>query len=177
MTDLPASNFQDLAALMGEDLVRAPGRGKLHLRLCAHLQDTREVSVASAHEVASAEVCTSCAAELNGQGRRYFDSLDNALEVFGMPLALRSSVHEMLAHVTPERIWIPNSGSYVALGRAGVSAVYVGKSYVYDGETIPLPGYSPSFGGSGGAGSGERPTTSCPTCGLELPLTGVCDEC
>ena len=93
-----------------------------------------------------------------------------------MPVETRSRVRELVAHVDADRIWIPYSRSYIALGKDGTRALYIGKTYVWiDGELTTLPGYAP--GGGGGTATAERATSVCPTCGLELPRTGICDNC
>jgi hypothetical protein len=165
-----------LAAWAGEQLIRTAGGGKLHIRGCSHFSATSELLVATDQDAASLELCTACAAELNGQGRTAFDTVDDAMEAFNMPVEARSRVRELVAHVGADRVWIPYSRSYIALGRDGTRALYIGKTYVWiDGELTTLPGYAP--GGGGGTATAERAIPVCHTCGLELPRTGICDNC
>ena len=165
-----------LAARVGEVLVRTRGGGKLHIRGCSHLDWTSELLVATEQDAETRELCAECAAELNGHGRTPFDDLERAMEAFGLPVEVRARVRELVAHVDADRIWIPYSRSYVALGKNGARAVYIGKTYVWiDGELTTLPGYAP--GGGGGTPSNERDRPICPTCGYELPGTGICDDC
>ena len=165
-----------LAERAGEVLIRTPGGGKLHIRGCSHLTSTSELLVVTAQDAETRELCTACAAELNGQGRTPFDNLDRAMEAFNMPVEVRAKVRELVARVDADRIWIPYSRSYVALGKDGTRALYIGKTYVWiNGELTTLPGYAP--GGGGGAATSERVRPICLTCGYELPGTGICDNC
>lgn len=176
MTDPTAPDVRALAARAGEQLIRTVGGGKLHIRGCSHFSTTSELRVATEQDAASLELCTACAAELNGQGRTAFDSVDSAMEAFNMPVEARTRVRELVAHVVADRVWIPYSRSYIALGKDGTRALYIGKTYVWiDGELTTLPGYAP--GGGGGTATAERAIPVCPTCGLELPRTGICDDC
>jgi hypothetical protein len=174
--DTVATDPLALAARAGEVLVRTPGGGKLHIRGCSHLTATSELLVASEQDAGTRELCTACAAELSGQGRTPFDDLDRAMEAFSMPVEVRATVRELVAHVDTDRVWIPYSRSYIALGKDGTRALYIGKTYVWiDGEQTTLPGYAP--GGGGGTATNELDSPACPTCRYQLPRTGICDNC
>ena len=165
-----------LAALAGEALLYTPGGSKLHIRGCSHLTTASEVLAATEQNAGTRELCTECAAELTGQGRTPFEDLERAMESFAMPVEVRVTVRNLVAHVAVDRIWIPYSRSYIALGKDGTRAVYIGKTYVWiDGELTTLPGYAP--GGGGGTATSERDRPVCPACGYELPGTGICDYC
>lgn len=164
-----------LAADADEQLIRTPGGSKLHIEGCSHLTATSDARPASDEDARLLELCVECAAELNGQGRTPFDSLDAAMEEYGVPVDARAKVRELVAPVGADRIWIPYSRSYIAMGKGTTRALYIGKTYVWiDGERTTWPEYSP---GGGGSSSRERDDVICPTCGLALPLTGVCDDC
>jgi len=176
MTASTATDLMALAWQVGEQLIRTPGGSKLHVRGCSRFSTTSELRVATEQDANDLALCTACAAELNGQGRTPFNSIDGAMEAFNMPVEARGTVREPVAHVDAERIWIPYSLSCIALGNDGTRALYIGKTYVWiDGELTVLPGYAP--GGGGGATTAERDSAVCATCRLELPRTGICDSC
>ena len=175
MTDDPQDPFA-LAAEADEVLLCTPGGGKLHIRGCSHLTATSQARIATREDAETRQLCTECAAELTGQGRTPFDDLERAMEAFNMPVEARPAVRELVAGVAADRIWVPNSRSYIALGKDGTRAVYIGKTYVWiDDGLVTLPGYAP--GGGGGAPTLESDLPICPTCGYELPRTGICDSC
>lgn len=170
--DLPKAFV--LAAQAGEELVCTAGGGKLHIRGCSHLTAASQARLATHEDAKTRQLCTECEAELTGQGRTVFDNLETAMEAFKMPVEGRPTVRE-LAGVDEDRVWIPNSGSYIALGKDGVRAVYIGKTYVSIGDRlVTLPGYAP---GGGGGKPTNAPGPACPVCGYELPRTGICDNC
>lgn len=130
-------------------------------------------------ELARIEVCGWCRDEVEGVGRIYFDSLEAAFEHYKAPLDNRPRYREVAATYPYDKVWIPRSGSYIAIGRGDERALaFFGKGYIetYERGTEELANY----GGTGGAGtarsSAERPELVCPVCQHVLPATGVCDD-
>jgi hypothetical protein len=158
-----------------DTLVRTETGAKLHIAVCPHLgPDFRE---ATSSERLAMAVCTWCRAELDGVGRTYCDGLEEAMRVFGTHAGTERAIKEALRFVDHDQIWVPNSRSYVALGRGGRGVAWFGKTYVVPavGEFLALPDY---HAGSGGGSRPEQLTGApCPSCYLVLPLTGVCDDC
>lgn len=165
-------------------LFRTPSGTLLHLPACPHLLDTDpgvlvEVSVA---EFETYTVCKTCEPELEGRGATRFDSFEDALEALPVPLENRPRCREIASTLTYDRIWIPASRPYVAVGNGGGVVAYFAVGYVY----VQAPGEEhwreefPNFGGSTG-GSRERradqQVTVCPVHQIALPASGVCDDC
>jgi hypothetical protein len=134
------------------------------------------VHVAIPEELDCLPVCGWSQAEVDGVGRRYFATLSDAMRCFGTHVGTEHAIRESVADVLHDQIWVPNSGSYIALGLNGVVTACIGKSYVQlpDGRLLALPGYAPGAGG--GALAEMRYGALCPRCRLSLPLTGRCDE-
>ncbi len=94
-------------------------------------------------------MCDWCARELSGHGRRYYPDLDRALVALVAPLENRRLIKDELRHVVHDAIWLPYSGSYVALGLQGRGVAWTGKTYVVPrpGVSIALHGYTDSSRG------------------------------
>ena len=125
------------------------------------------------------DVCAWCQAEIDGLGRTYFTSLEDAFRDYGSFHDSRQLIRELLAGVAFDSIWVPNSRAYIALGIDGRGVAWVGKTYVYirEGATFhELPGYSPHQRSSGRRHD-EVPTQFCPIHYLAMPLTGLCPDC
>jgi len=161
-------------------LFRSAGGKNLHLRGCPHFQATDDAGVfpASDDDIATYLVCKWSADEIAGVGRRYFDTLDAALEAYHAPVNNRPQMRAVAAELTYDKIWMPQSGSYIGIALGDSQAqVYFGKTYIWrDGVTETLPGYTAGAGG-GTQQSRERAAEVCPTCHEQLPATGRCDNC
>lgn len=153
----------------------ASGRG-LHLADCPHVRGCA-VHVAVREELDCLPVCGWSQSELDGVGRRYFATLDDAMRCFGTHVGTERSIRDSVATVLHDQIWVPNSAAYIALGLNGVVTASIGKSYVqlHDGRLVALSDYT--SGSGGGVPSEARYGAPCPGCRLSLPLTGRCDEC
>lgn len=157
----------------------------VHTAACPHRSAAAAAALtaASDEQVTTLPVCTSCAAILDGWRRTTYDSLDNALEAYQAPVENRPRLREIAAELAYTSIWIPASGSYIALGGADAAAAYFGKGYadihLPEGgyRRIELP-YSGNAGNrAGGSAAGRAPAVMCDTCHTQLPATGVCDTC
>ena len=146
--------------------------GRKHLAPCPHLvgSTTRPV-----HDDEHLPVCDWCAKELSGHGRRYFDDLRLALDAFRAPLENRRLIQTELQHVRHDRIWMPYSGSYVALGLEGRGVAWTGKTYVVPraGVSIPLHGYTDADR-SGFSRPEQRTGGKCPDCWQHRSVSGAC---
>lgn len=151
------------------------GQG-LHLPQCPHVRGC-EVHVAFKEELEAIPVCDWSQAELDGVGRRYFASLEEAMRYFGTHAGTERLIRRHVAQLLFDQIWVPHSRGYIAFGLNGVGVAWVGKTCVefFGGRLEALPGYSP--GGARRWPDEKRYGRSCPTCWQSLPLTGVCDGC
>ncbi len=146
--------------------------GRKHLAQCPHVVGTTTRPVRDDEDL---PVCDWSARELSGHGRRYYDDLDRALEAFRAPLENRRLIKDELRHVQHDAIWLPGSGSYVALGLEGRGVAWTGKTYVVPrpGVSIPLHGYTDSSRG-GHSRNEQRPGVVCPSCREERAVSGAC---
>lgn len=149
--------------------------GRRHIRHCPHLLG-KEALPAPADD--TRPICDFCQKEIDGVGRQPFTDLDLALDAFKAPVQSRPLIKQALAGVVWDELWIPYSGTYVALGREGRGVAWVLKSYVElaDRTVIELPGYNPS------ERAGNNPLNDawgalCPKTMLSHPLKGSCDDC
>ena len=147
--------------------------GRKHLAQCPYVVGATTRPVRD-HE--HLPVCDWCFRELSGHGRRYYADLDLALEAFQAPLENRRLIDAELRDVEHDSIWMPYSGSYVALGLEGRGVAWTGKTYVVPrpGVSIPLHGYAAGEGGDR-SGSGQRVGVTCSCCWQEKSVTGHCD--
>ena len=184
MTVDPAARSPD------DELCVAPGWDMLHTRECPHLpaDALQALRSATADDLSSRLVCRSCRKVLDGARRTRFASFDAALEAYRAPVENRPRMREIAAELDFAEIWIPSSGSYIAVAPArGVIAVaYFNRGFVdvrEDGggyRTIELP-TNWLRGGSGAAGVSRRlddlDRAVCPTCFMQLTVSGACDSC
>ena len=106
-------------------------QGRLHVRMCPHLADTASPVEATPEQVTSNETCAWCVKELAGQGRTYFEELDDAFHAFGHTTDhARRLIREVLGDLEWNLAWIPASGSYIALGLDGRAVAWIGNGYV-----------------------------------------------
>ena len=128
----------------GVTLVRTAGGAGLHLPECPHVLGS-DVHVATPGELAGVPVCGWSQAEVDGVGRRYFVSLEAAMRSFGSHAGTEHLIRAELRDVLYDEIWVPHSGSYIALGLGGFAVAWVGKTYVqlHLGRFRTLPGYAP----------------------------------
>lgn len=161
--------------VVGHDLLRTGGGLRLHIAPCPHLL-RHTTRVATAAERLSIPLCHWCAKEVAGHGRTYVDSLEAAMRLFGSHVETLRLIREHLSGVQWDQIWIPNSRSYIALGRSGRGVAWVGKGYVVPtrGAFVSLPGFLGH--GRGGAAGGEKTWgEQCGRCFMQRSVSGVCD--
>lgn len=169
------------------ELYRTQGRGKLHVRGCSHLQSTdpSRLLVADDRDRAELELCSECDKEIRGIGRVEYPSLDRAFEALKFPVENRRLMHDLTASVEFERIWAPQSQSYIAAGFRDERpvAAYFNKGFVDvrldEGgyQRHEMPTFAGDAGGTARVGAAERRAEVCQTCFVQLPASGICDEC
>jgi hypothetical protein len=155
-------------------LYRTATGQRLHLPECPHVLG---VALFEADE-GDAEVCSWCRAELSGEGRTYFDEIEDALREMG---AAETSVPVLARHlrtVEHDTVYVPNSRSYTALGKDGLAVAVAGHTYVWFREAAPV--YLPDFVGSQRDAGNEVRDAWGDTCDVHFvkrSLTGVCEGC
>lgn len=139
-----------------------PGRWCVRGPACPHLFQDSKLAPATPEQVEENGLCTHCEKEIRGEGRRYFDDLEDAFRHFGHRTdEARRPIREALDGVQHDKVWIPASESYIALGDDGTGTAWIGKGYVQvkGRPVVELPCFQER--GDGGARRGTRPVGSC----------------
>lgn len=180
--------INEISALPDEQLYRIPGGAKLHIRGCRHLSGAKPgaATLATRPEINKIPVCSSCQSNLGGEGRTTYLSFDDALEALHAPVANRPRMREIFASVEHARIWIPYSGTYVAVApEEGQVAAFFNKGFVdvhsagggYETEQLPATTTASSKPAATKTVVLEAPPKLCPGCWTVLPSSGQCDGC
>ena len=156
-------------------LYRTESGGRLHIPGCPHVGGS--LSEADAAERLAMPVCSWCQAEIDGVGRTYYESLDDAMRAFGCHVGTHEPIRAALRFATYDQIWLPYSRSYIALGHEGRGVAWVGKTYVMPSPDtfVELPGYEGALGG--GQARPDLEGAVCPTHHMTMSVTGVCELC
>lgn len=120
--------------------------------------------------------------------RIYFDSVDDAIREYKLPLENQPLAREVLATVRYGRIYIPSkSRPYIAFeGPDGPPvAAYLNTGYIdvhkpeggYDTTEFPTNARGRERRRATTPGFTSADARTCPTCQYALPATGVCDNC
>ena len=159
-----------------DDLVKTQTGARLHVPACPHIGS--DIRSATPTELEDLTVCTWCQAELDGHGRTYFRDLTEALREFGVHVANQAKVRDALQGVVHDVLWMPNSRSYVALGRDQRAVAWFGKTYAMPSRTdvVELPDYA-SSGKDGMRLADEARGEVCVTHFVERSVTGECEMC
>jgi len=162
-----------------ETLYATHQHGKLHIRPCSHMHRVEVAIEATADQIRDNDVCSWCARELAGGGRRYFDNLDDALRAFGHGTdKAHRLIREAIDGIEYDVIWIPSSKSYVGLGLGGPGVAWIGVGYVERKglPTVELPWFVRA--GGGGIKKGEEARGDvCEIHWVEKSVTGLCGLC
>jgi hypothetical protein len=158
-------------------LFRSATGACLHIEGCPHILGS-ELIQATDDDRQNMPPCDWCQAEIDGVGRTYFDTLEDAFRDYGSYSNTWDLIRDHLAAVEHNMIWVPNSRSYIALGLDGHGVAWIGKTYVVIRGVAfhELPGFTPTE-------RSRRTTASwdthaiCPTCRMAVPLTGSCYDC
>jgi hypothetical protein len=104
--------------------------------------------------------------------------LEGAMRFFGTHVTAQSAVRATLARIDYDLLWVPPSKAYIAVRshRQAAAWVHHGHIGIPGGPRVELPGYG-NRTRSGAAALVQRRGDSCPTCHLEMPLTGLCADC
>ncbi|MBD5785058.1 hypothetical protein IF650_02585 [Cellulosimicrobium terreum] len=169
------------------ELLRTTGRGKLHISGCSHLQDTdpSQLIEADGRDRAELELCSECDKEIHGVGRTEYASLDAAFEALQFPVENRPLMREIAGSVDFSKVWAPQSRSYIGVGHLDrrPAAAYLNRGFVDvrldEGgyERHELPAFARAAGGTLRAGPAESPPVTCSACFIQLPASGICDDC
>lgn len=117
-------------------------------------------------------------------GRTRYSTLNDALSDFRIPLENHPMVREFVAERDYEQFYIPPSRSYVGMvSRGGGRADFLHSGYIWyrtpDGRSqgLELPVNKLRDAGSSRRSRRDAEPQHCATCGMELPLSGTCDNC
>ena len=157
-------------------LFRTTTGQRLHIPGCPHVGSA--LQPATAVDRLAVAVCAWCKAEIAGQGRTYYATLEDALRALGCHEGTHRLIRDALRFVRYDQVWLPHSESYVALGLDGPGVAWVGKGYVFvkaTGAFVELPGYRASRGG--GSPLDVRWGATCDRHFVARSLTGACNLC
>ena len=112
-----------------------------------------------------------------------FASLDAAMEALPVPVEVRAQVRQIVTEPYAH-IWIPASGGYIAMGDSRTKvAWYVMKTLVrrFLGDGLFEPTELANHGGrtlnNPAPAAHAQQVSTCPTCFMQLPTSGLCDNC
>jgi hypothetical protein len=156
---------------------KTAGGRSLHLAPCPHIHACA-VSEATDADLAEHEICKWSQAELDGVGRVYFTTLEDAMRAFHSYSETWATIKHYVAQVEYDQIWIPNSQAYVAVGLRGQTVAWFGKTILgfQDGSRVEMPGYE-SWLNSGHVTAAQKQPQICQRCFVAMPLTGRCVSC
>lgn len=154
-------------------------KGKVHIAACPHLFKHSKLVEATPEQVEVNGLCTHCDREIRGEGRTYFDDLEEALRDFGHRTdQAKNLIHEALGGVAFDSMWVPASNSYIALGADGQGVAWIGQGYVaVKGQPlVELPWFQ-DHGAGGGARRDDVRGEPCEVHFIEKSLLGECEMC
>ncbi|MGH3349455.1 MAG: hypothetical protein ACRDPS_02230 [Nocardioides sp.] len=122
-----------------ETLFVAHATGRLlHVRACPQLLGLDAPVIASPEQVASLGTCTWCANELSETGRKYFDSVEEAVRTLDPSDDVVRATAEALGNLAYDLVWVPPSYSHIAVGDKDHAVAWIGRGCVMhqDGRLI-----------------------------------------
>ncbi|MBG6097044.1 hypothetical protein ACWZJV_25970 [Nocardioides sp. WG-D5] len=122
-----------------ETLFVAHATGRLlHVRACPQLLGLDAPIVATPEQIDSLGTCVWCAKELAEDGRRYFDSVEQAVRTLDPSDEAVRATEAALGDVDYELVWVPPSYSYIAVGFKERAVAWIGRGCVMhvDGRLI-----------------------------------------
>lgn len=148
---------------------------RVHRPECPHLVEA-EAHAATPAERLQHPVCDWSRAQEEGYGREHFDTIEDAMRRVGVPVGAHDTVLAALRFVGHDEIFTVHSLTYGALGRDGRTVAGFGKTYYWvRDKRINLPSHV-DISRSGHAAP-QVHGRICPDCKIEMPLTGICDDC
>lgn len=124
----------------------------------------------------SRPVCAWSQNEIDGTGRTYHATLEDALTDFGAAQHSRAELTRLLNEVEWDQVFVPNSRAYVIVMRGNRPVAWAGKNYVNypDRPTVELPDYV------GRDADGPREPEgawgqTCMDCHQQRSLSGACE--
>ena len=154
-----------------QTLYRTSEGQRVHLRGCPHIVGLEVEAVPEGDT--SVPVCRWTRAELDGVGRIPQKTLDGALREFGANPEVRPRLIKLLKGLKWDKVYLPQSRSFVALSLEDHPVAWAGKTYVQIGEEfVPLPEYQAGVGG--GAFVSELWGEPCPECFMQRSMNGTC---
>jgi hypothetical protein len=166
-------------SLATEPLYVTHAGGKVHIAACPHLFQDSKLAPATPEQVEENGLCTHCEKEIRGEGRKYFDDLEDAFRHFGHRTdQARRLIREALDGVQHDKVWIPASESYIALGDDGTGTAWIGKGYVQvkGRPVVELPWFQ-ERGDGGGTSRDEARGQLCEVHFVERSVVGTCEMC
>jgi hypothetical protein len=125
------------------------------------------------------EICAWCEPEIAGQGRSYHPTLNDALRAFGSYSDTSAMIRGFAQGRRARRDLDPEQPLLCRARARRSDRAWFRKTYVRpagrDGQQVELPGYE--GGGAAGESDVNRVGAMCPTCFIEMPVTGVCANC
>jgi hypothetical protein len=159
-------------------LYRAAGGGRLHIPPCPHVRGVELQEVLPGDERGQ-EICSWCEPEIAGQGRSYHPTLNDALRAFGSYSDTSAMIRGFAQGRRARRDLDPEQPLLCRARARRSDRAWFRKTYVRpagrDGQQVELPGYE--GGGAAGESDVNRVGAMCPTCFIEMPVTGVCANC
>ncbi len=122
-----------------ETLFVAHATGRLlHVRACPQLLGLDAPIRATLAQVESLGTCAWCAKELSEAGRKYFDSVEQAVRTLDPSDDAVRATEAALGDVDYELVWVPPSYSHIAVGDKEHAVAWIGRGCVMheDGRLI-----------------------------------------
>lgn len=120
----------------------------------------------------------------DSRNRRTFETFDEALAEFRIPLENMAAVRDFLSKHRYREFYIPRRGTYIAgVPEDGGQKAFFHSGYIWHrvgrgvGETIELPVNRLRDGGGSRNSKAEARVSFCPDCSMQLPASGVCAYC
>ncbi|MEU0316477.1 hypothetical protein [Nocardioides sp. NPDC006273] len=122
-----------------ETLFVPHARGRLlHVRACPQLLGLDAPVPATPAQIETLGTCSWCAKELAEEGRRYFDSVEQAVRALDPSGDAVRPTEQALGGVDFDLVWVPPSYSYIAVGDKEHAVAWIGRGCVMheDGRLI-----------------------------------------
>lgn len=122
-----------------ETLFVAHATGRLlHVRACPQLLGLDAPIVATPAQIEALGTCVWCAKELSEEGRKYFDSVEEAVRTLDPSDDVLRATEHALGDIAYDLVWVPPSYSHIAVGDKEHAIAWIGRGCVMheDGRLI-----------------------------------------